>query len=197
MTVEESQIVAILLKAKPANVALYIPFLQKYMPMFGIDTAQRIGGFIAQTGEECINYSVVTEIGSDADFTKMYENSKGLGNNQPGDGAKFKGRGVIQLTGRANYLACSHSLFNDDRLLVTPELLATPEWAVASACWFWTKVKGLNVICDKPEDWTIFSNHFQKTYSKIQWMTILINGGLNGFYERQCNYAAARRVLNF
>lgn len=193
MIVEESQIVAILLHAKPANIILYFPFMQKYFAEYGIDTAQRIGGFIAQTAEESANYSAVVEFDSGA----AYEGRKDLGNTQPGDGVKFKGRGIIQITGRLNYLSCSHALFGDDRLLTNPEILEQPEFAVASACWFWTKVKGLNVICDKAEDWTIFSNHFQKTYTKIQWITILINGGLNGIADRTANYAAARRVLNF
>jgi putative chitinase len=193
MTISEADIVAILLKAKPADIAKYYPYLQTYMPKYGIDTAQRIGGFIAQTGEESVNYSAVLEFASGAE----YEGNKNLGNVQPGDGVKFKGRGIIQITGRVNYSSCSLALFGDNRLLTTPELLEQPEWAVASACWFWKDVKGLNVIADMPEDWTKFSNHFQKTYTKIQWMTILINGGLNGFTERAYNYAAARRVLNF
>lgn len=193
MTIELSQLVAILLKAKPSILEEVCPLLEKYMPMYEIDTPQRIGGFIAQCAEESINFSALLENASG----KEYEGRKDLGNTEPGDGVKFKGRGYIQLTGRAMYHQFSMHAFKDDRLLDHPEMLQEPEYAAMSACWFWRYVKGLNVIADKPEDWTIFSKHFGKTYNKIQWMTILINGGLNGFDERNYNYQSARRVLKF
>lgn len=193
MIIELSQLNAILLKARPANLGGVCPVLQKYMPMYGIDTVQRVGGFIAQCAEESLNFSTVLEM----DSGEEYEGNKMLGNTEPGDGPKFKGRGYIQITGRAAYKACSLHIFKDERLIDNPDLLCTRELAAQSACWFWRDVKGLNVIADKPEDWTNFSSHFKKTYTKIQWMTILINGGLNGFNERNYNYQAARRVLNF
>lgn len=161
--------------------------------MYGIDTAARIGGFISQCAEESINFSTVLE----NDSGKRYEGRKDLGNTEPGDGPRFKGRGYIQITGRAMYRACSLHLFKDERLLDDPGLLCDAEYAAASACWFWRDIKGLNTIADKPEDWTHYSGTFKKTYNKIQWMTILINGGLNGFDERNYNYQAARKVLKF
>lgn len=169
------------------------PFLVKYLPVYEINTPQRIGGFIAQTREESINFSVLLE----EDSGQAYEGNKMLGNTDPGDGVKYKGRGPIQITGKSMYVSCSKALFNDLRLLDNPELLEQPEYAAQSACWFWKDVKGLNVIADKAEDWTILSRHFGKTYNKIEWMTILINGGLNGIVTRSANYALARKVLNF
>lgn len=194
MNISESQINAIILKAKPDNIAKYIPYMNLYMPQFEIDSLPRVGAFIAQTAEESANYASVLEFDSGA----AYEGNRNLGNTQPGDGVKFKGRGLIQITGRGNYTACSLALFKDERLLTNPELLEQPRYAVASACWFWKDAKGLNLICDKPEDWIQHSNHTGKDYSKIEWLTVLINGwGMNGIQERTYNYEAARRVLKF
>jgi putative chitinase len=201
MIIQQTDITGILPHAKLADIQKYLPFLQKYMPLYGIDTPQRAGAFIAQIGEESINLSAVREDISDADAEKEYgvptQAAKNLGNVNPGDGAHFKGHGLIQITGRAMTLGCSTALFKDHRLLNTPEVLEQPEWAVASACWFWKDVKGLNFICDQPEQWTKFSQHFNKTYTKIEWITILINGGLNGIAVRTANYTAARQVLKF
>lgn len=201
MIIQEAQIVAILLHARVLDVQKYLPFLQKYMPIYGIDTAQRAGGFIAQIGEESVSLSKVREDITDEQAEKMYGYTtsvgKNLGNIALGDGANFKGHGLIQITGREMMLLCSIALFKDHRLINSPELLEEPEWAVASACWFWKDAKGLNSIADHPENWTKFSSHFNKTYTKIEWMTIEINGGLNGIGERTYNYEAARRVLKF
>lgn len=61
-----------------------------------------------------------------------------LGNTQPGDGYKFRGRGLIQITGRSNYEQASHKVYGDSRLIVTPELLSLDQGASLSACWFYT-----------------------------------------------------------
>lgn len=174
---------------KPSAVSTFLPHLQRLMPQYGIDTAPRIGGFIAQTAEESINFSYVLE----RDSGKKYEMRADLGNNVMGDGVKFRGRGIIQITGKTMYQAVSLELFNDERLLLTPELLTAPQYAVQSACWFWKK-KGLNLVADEPEDYVKAGPH---QYSKLQWMTVLINGGLNGIVERTANYQRARQVLNF
>lgn len=193
MIITDAQLMGILPTLTGPMMLKYLPFLQSSMPLFDIDTAPRIGGFIAQVAEESANFGAVREYASGA----KYEGRKDLGNVVPGDGVKFKGRGLIQITGRSNYRACSLNLFKDERLLDNPAILEEPANAVMSACWFWKNVKGLNTIADMPETWTKFSNHFGKTYSKIEWMTILINGGLNGIAERSANYTAARKVLNF
>jgi len=84
-----------------------------------------------------LNYN--KEIASGA----AYEYRKDLGNIYPGDGVKFKGRGLIQITGRSNYTAAAKALGID--CINHPELLEQPEWAVKSACWWWEN-KGLNEI---------------------------------------------------
>lgn len=98
---------------------------------------------------------------------------KQLGNTQPGDGWKFRGRGLKQVTGRTNYRACGKDLELD--LETNPDQLLTPENAVRSAGWFWTS-KGLNAIADTGD---------------VKAMTLRINGGTNGLAERQKLYDAA------
>ncbi len=193
MTITQDQLKAIVPAIKDADMAKYLPWLQTELPVYRIDTPQRIGGFIAQVAHESASFSAVREFASG----KEYEGRKGLGNTQIGDGEKFKGRGLIQITGRGNYAWCSEDLFKDNRLLINPALLEQPQFAVESACWFWTTAKPLNAICDHPEDWVHIWDHDGRTYSKVEWMTLLVNGGQNGLTERVSFYQRARQVLNF
>jgi putative chitinase len=148
---------------------------------------------LPQVAHESANFAAVREFASG----NLYEGRKDLGNIHPGDGAKFKGRGLIQITGRGNYRWCSKDLLGNNSLEDNPELLTTPMLAVQSACWYWTVVKPMNAVCDHPEDWTHVWDHNGKTYTKIQWMTLLINGGQNGIAERTANYDRAKKVLGF
>ena len=109
---------------------------------------------------------------------KVYGGRADLGNTQDGDGFKFHGRGVIQLTGRSNYIVCGQAL--GIPLDETPELTLQPEWAVMSAGWFWNK-KNLNALADSKD---------------YETMTKRINGGLNGFDDRKLKIAKAFEVLN-
>jgi putative chitinase len=97
---------------------------------------------------------------------KVYGGRADLGNTQDGDGWKFHGRGVIQLTGRSNYQVCGDAL--GQPFTSQPELLLEPEWACMSAGWYWNK-KGLNALAEA-EDWTT--------------MTKRINGGTLGLDDR-------------
>ena len=109
---------------------------------------------------------------------KVYGGRADLGNTEDGDGFKFHGRGIYQLTGRSNYTVCGEALgvpFAD-----TPELILQPEWAVMSAGWFWNK-KNLNSLADSKD---------------YETMTKRINGGLNGFDDRKFKIAKAFEVLN-
>jgi len=96
-----------------------------------------------------------------------------------GDGQKFKGHGLIQITGHDNHLACSLALFGDDRLLQNPRLLCEPQWAAMSAGWFWDS-RGLNAQADKND---------------LEGCTRRINGGLNGYAERLSYYEDAKFAL--
>jgi putative chitinase len=97
---------------------------------------------------------------------KVYGGRADLGNTEDGDGWKFHGRGVIQLTGRSNYTVCGDAL--GQPFTSNPSLLLDPEWACLSAGWFWNK-KGLNALADI-EDWST--------------MTKRINGGTIGLSDR-------------
>ena len=108
---------------------------------------------------------------------KVYGGRADLGNTQDGDGAKFHGRGLIQLTGRSNVTVCGDALgqpFSEH-----PELLLEPQWACMSAGWFYNK-KNLNLLADN-EDW--------------ETMTKRINGGLVGLDDRINKIHKAMDVL--
>lgn len=148
-----------------------------------INTPQRAAAFLAQIGHESGELHYVRELGSDQYLSKYDTGvlAARLGNTPEadGDGQKYRGRGLIQITGRRNYLACSQALFGDDRLLLQPQLLEQPQWACESAAWFWQS-NGLNELADKDQFTTI---------------TRRINGGLNGLDDRLQLWARAKAVL--
>lgn len=144
------------------NRVAYIPYLNQGMKEYEINTPIRIWSYLAQIGHESMQLFYSKELASG----KAYEGRVDLGNTQEGDGVKFKGRGLIQITGRFNYEKLTNTFGID--FIQEPELLETPEWAVKSSLWFW-KTKGLNAIAD--------SGDFEK-------LTMRINGGLNGIKER-------------
>lgn len=94
---------------------------------------------------------------------------KNLGNTQPGDGWKFRGRGLKQLTGRDNYRRFSRAWLGDESLLENPDRVGNPDGAVASAIWFW-KANGLNEIADK---------------GSVDAVTKVVNGGTVGLTDRK------------
>lgn len=169
----------------------YVPMLVRSMMQFDINTPQRAGGYIAQCGHESNGFRSFVEYGPDAG--EQYENRADLGNLQMGDGKRFKGRGPIQLTGRDNYRNASIALFKDMRFIEHPEQVEDPAIGFLVSAWWW-KDRGLNAICDLPEAYIHPGPH---QYTKIQWMTVKVNGGLNGFTQRNINYQRARTVLNF
>lgn len=94
---------------------------------------------------------------------------KNLGNTEPGDGALFIGRGYIQITGRANYAACSRDVFGSGMLLRAPQMLESAPNAAMSAGWFWQS-RGLNAMADADD---------------LERVTRAINGGTNGIEHRR------------
>jgi predicted chitinase len=120
----------------------YAPYLNKAMQDAGINTPARQNAFLAQLGHESGQFRYMQELASG----KAYEGRKDLGNTSPGDGVKYKGRGPIQITGKANYAAAGKALGID--LVNHPELAATPEVGFKTAAWFWNQ-KGLNAKADK------------------------------------------------
>jgi putative chitinase len=113
----------------------YIEWLNYFMPKYSIDSDKEVAAFIAQIGHESGYLRYSEEIASG----KAYEGRRDLGNIYAGDGMKYKGRGLIQITGRYNYAQLSKDLGED--FIKNPELLSTPKYAVQSACWFWNKNK--------------------------------------------------------
>jgi putative chitinase len=166
----------IMLRAPAKRIELFIEPLNHAMYDWAIDEQPaRIAAFIAQLAHESGEFRYTQEIASGA----AYEGRKDLGNTQPGDGKRFKGRGLIQITGRANYADCSEALYEDSRLLATPELLELPDGAADSAGWFWT-AHGLNELAD---------------VGKFESITRVINGGVNGYAERLEYWERAKVVL--
>lgn len=156
--------------------------LTKAMVDGSIDTRRRICAFLAQIGHETLSLQYVKELGGPSYFAKYDKGTsigERLGNTQQGDGAKFPGRGLIQVTGRANYTACSRALFGDDRLLRQPEILEQPEYAAKSAVWFWN-TNSLNALADA---------------DRFTDITRKINGGTNGLADRKERYNLALSVI--
>ena len=116
-----------------ANRLKYLDWFNYYLPLYKIDTDERIAAFFANIAVESGNLLYSEEIASG----KAYEGRKDLGNINEGDGIKFKGRGLIQITGRNNYAILSKDTGED--FVKNPELLQSPKYAVLSACWHFKK----------------------------------------------------------
>ena len=147
--------------------------MNKYAKEFGIDSPQRWAHYLAQIAHESMELRYSEEIASG----KAYEGRKDLGNVIKGDGVRFKGRGLIQLTGRANYT--TYKDFCGFDVVKEPELLRYPVGAIRSSMWFWSK-KGLNAFADKDDFATI---------------TRRINGGTNGWDDRKKYLGRAQKEL--
>lgn len=134
----------------------------------------RFAHFIAQLAHESGNFRYMEEIASGA----AYEGRKELGNIMAGDGVRFKGRGPIQLTGRANYQKYGQVLGIDFES--HPELVAIPSIGLLVACKFWVN-NGLNELADRDDVLTI---------------TRRINGGTNGLVDRKANLAKIKSWMS-
>ena len=170
----------------------------------GLSTVNRLAGFIAQCGHESgefqynvenLNYSSTALLKVFGKYfptpelaeeyaripwkiaNRVYANRMGNGDEESGDGWKYRGRGYIQLTGKNNYVACGDSLGID--LLGTPSLLQTPEYSVLSALWYWNK-NNLNRYADADD---------------IKGMTKAINGGYHGLDKRTAYYEKAKLII--
>jgi putative chitinase len=147
--------------------------LSKHMTAYEIDTPLRAAHFLAQAGHESAHFRTLHEYASGA----AYEGRKDLGNVMRGDGKRYKGRGIFQLTGRANYRAYGKALGLD--LENNPELAADPEVSVRVACEYWKK-KGLSGWADRDD---------------VNEITRRINGGYNGLADRKGCLARAKKHL--
>jgi putative chitinase len=159
--------------AKPTNIDLYLNPLNATLEKFEINNPKRVAAFLAQLAHESGSFKYVEELATGT----AYEGRKDLGNTEPGDGVRFKGRGLIQITGRANYKAVGEALDYD--FIENPEHLERPGAACMSAGWFW-KTRGLNELADG--DW------FEKITRKI-------NGGTNGLLDRLQHWERIKKVI--
>ena len=152
---------------------LFVEPLDAAMREFEIDNPAREAAFLAQLAHESGGFHYVQELASGS----AYEGRKDLGNTEAGDGVRFKGRGLIQITGRSNYQRCSDALGVD--FVANPAALETPVNACRSAAWFW-KAHGLNELADAGD------------FLRI---TKRINGGTNGWADRQAYWERAKNAL--
>ncbi|KOX63865.1 chitinase [Pseudomonas psychrophila] len=176
MPITEQQLLRILPSAGQ-SAGVFVSALNTAMNHYQIVGLKRVAVFIAQVGHESGQLKYVKEIWGPTKAQAKYEGRVDLGNTVEGDGSKYRGRGLIQITGRANYAECGEALGLD--LINHPELLEKPQHACMSAAWFWAS-RGLNTLADAG------------SFSKI---TQRINGGQNGAADRQALYARALKVL--
>lgn len=155
-----------------------VELLNKYAEEFDIDNAQRWAHYLAQIAHESMEFRYTEEIASGARYDTGALAVK-LGNTpqKDGDGQKYKGRGLMQLTGKYNYT--EYKEFCGFDVLKHPELLAKPVGAIRSSMWIWKK-KNLNYYAD---------------IDALLTITKLINGGTNGYSERKKYYNRARRAI--
>lgn len=185
----------------------WFPLLEKDLEFYEINTVERVAAFLSQCAHESINFTATHEnlnYGAPGLMTtfkkyfptqelanayarqpekianRVYANRMGNGDEASGDGWKYRGRGIVQLTGHDNYKACSLAVFGDDRLLASPEWLESKEGCVIGACWFWT-TRHINPVADTED---------------TEAVTRLVNGGLNGIDDRKAKYAAFKDILS-
>lgn len=196
MEITTDILAACLPEANPLNIELFVEPLSNTCAEFDISTPERMAAFIAQCGHESGNLKYVKEnlnysaqgllktfpkyfdggnVGRydrnpEAIANRVYANRMGNGPEESGDGWRFRGRGLIQLTGRVNYEKCGAGLNID--LMADPTYLETPEGAARSAGWFWY-VNRLNTLADAGD---------------IKTMTKKINGGYIGLDDRIRHY---------
>ncbi|MFT3848651.1 MAG: hypothetical protein QM739_08200 [Propionivibrio sp.] len=167
-------------------------WMNSLCPAYEIDTAQEYSHFLAQACHETDHFKTLREYASGS----AYEGRADLGNTQPGDGVRFRGRGIFQTTGRANYLQLGIRKGRRDLFINTPELLEQPEYAVWSACEFW-KTRSLNDAANHA-DGDLLKKKYRGNIidvSPVEYISLTINGGYRGMDERKKYYALAQQTL--
>ena len=157
--------------------AMFQPLIDKAAPEFEINTQERMAAFLAQVGHESGGLRYLTEIWGPTPAQRRYEGRVDLGNTRPGDGLRFLGRGLIQITGRNNYAA--ESIASGIDFLANPQRLAEPLNAVRSAMRYW-QTHGCNELADVGD---------------YKAATRAVNGGYNGYVERVALWEKAKAAL--
>lgn len=153
------------------------------MALFAINTPARIAAFLAQVAHESGRLAYTRELWGPTTVQARYEGRADLGNVQTGDGHRYRGRGLIQTTGRANYAQTRNGLREfvpqAPDFEAAPELLEIPRWAALSAGWYWHS-RGCNGLADS---------------AQFTRLTRRINGGINGISDRLALWASAKVAL--
>ena len=171
--VTQSELQRIMPNLSSADAQRYLPHLNAAMAEANINTPARQAAFLAQLAHESGQLRYMEEIASGS----AYEGRRDLGNTQPGDGVRYKGRGPIQLTGRANYRAAGQALGID--LEGNPQRAKDPDVAFRIAAWYWSS-RNLNQYADA---------------GNFSAITYRINGGYNGAADRNAYWRVAQGVL--
>jgi len=205
MTITDSQIRLTMSNARTADIKLFVPVFNAYSDLFGINTKLRAAHFLAQIAqesselrrlEENLNYSeegllkVFPKYFNRESATRyarhpqmianrVYASRMGNGNEQSGDGWRFRGRGLLQLTGKENYQKYAQSEYCNGDLLAHPEWLAKYPGALKSAMWYWL-LRNINDLADNDD---------------VEAVTKRINGGQNGLAQRMFFLRKAKKAL--
>jgi len=172
-TITMEQLARIMPRCPRKHLQRYLPHLNAAMDEFEINSPVRIAAFLAQLAHESGELRFWRELASG----EAYEGRVDLGNTQPGDGPRYKGRGPIQLTGRTNYHAAGYALRID--LEKHPERACWPEVGFRIAGWYWRR-HGCNELADRGD---------------FTGITRVINGGLSHLECRRKYYRIALEVL--
>lgn len=165
--------------AMDENIDKFLEPLNKAMAKFSINTPRRQAAFLAQIAHESGSLKYVKELATGEDYDTG-KKAISLGNTpeDDGDGERYKGRGLIQITGRYNYELVGNDLqFN---FVANPEAMELPGAAAMVSAWFWD-LRGLNRLAD--------IDAFEK-------ITRRINGGLNGYEDRKQHWQRCKAALN-
>lgn len=197
MRLTSSQLKSIMPYAKQANIERFIEPINDATEEFSIiENPKRQAHFITQLAHESGSLRYTKEL---ADGTR-YEGRADLGNTEPGDGVRFKGWGLIQTTGRKNTLLVSQYLYGDDRLVEqADELLKDPDPVLCAraAGYFWKVGAGLNLSkmalsYGVPAGCNLSDLADADDFKGI---CLAVNGGMNGYEDRQKFYHQAAQVL--
>jgi putative chitinase len=161
----------------------FVDPINEVLTRYQINTPLRVAHFLGQVGHETGGLRWLEEIWGPTSAQRGYEGRRDLGNTQPGDGYRFRGRGLFHLTGRANYERFARAV-GQPQILENPDLVATPYWAAHSAGWFWhvgnRTGRSLNALADRDD---------------LPGITLVINGGLNGLENRRLWTEKAKQIF--
>lgn len=172
----KDSLMAVMAMGVESTIKLYLNLLKTALPKYQVNTPLRIAHFLAQIGHESMSFVYTQEIASGA----AYEGRKDLGNIKKGDGVRFKGRGLLQLTGRDNYGSYGKYIKKDLLKLGNEQIIATtPKYALDVSLWFWGNRK-LNKYADN---------------DNLKAITRRVNGGYNGLSDRDLYLKRAKFFL--